>query len=108
MLGTLSPWPPTVRYPLMQHEEYTTCVCGEEVGVQVEFRNPLAVKLKVGRESGGEPQPDCVAAILRRQSSSLPVPLSVVLRAYDWTLSLSSITGVQLPSPTQLPLDFVT
>ncbi|KAG2489318.1 hypothetical protein HYH03_012150 [Edaphochlamys debaryana] len=29
------------------HEEYTMCVCGEEVGVQVEFRNPLAVKLKV-------------------------------------------------------------
>ncbi|GIM00051.1 hypothetical protein Vretimale_5119 [Volvox reticuliferus] len=29
------------------HEEYSMCVCGEEVGVQVEFRNPLAVKLKV-------------------------------------------------------------
>ncbi|KXZ49490.1 hypothetical protein GPECTOR_21g716 [Gonium pectorale] len=29
------------------HEEYTMCVAGEEVGVQVEFRNPLAVKLKV-------------------------------------------------------------
>ncbi|PNW88325.1 hypothetical protein CHLRE_01g024400v5 [Chlamydomonas reinhardtii] len=29
------------------HEEYTMCVSGEEVGVQVEFRNPLAVKLKV-------------------------------------------------------------
>ncbi|GLC57223.1 hypothetical protein PLESTB_001201000 [Pleodorina starrii] len=29
------------------HEEFTMCVRGEEVGVQVEFRNPLAVKLKV-------------------------------------------------------------
>lgn len=48
-------------------------MCGEEVGVQVEFRNPLAVKLKVGRNSVGQPAPDCVATFLRTQSSSLPV-----------------------------------
>ena len=38
---------PFLLHAHVQHEEYNVAVVGEEVAVLVEFRNPLAVKLRV-------------------------------------------------------------